>query len=342
MAVINVTPLMDITALINSASVNEGDVLLLEEGIYFQSVAVTKNNIRIIAKGPGVIFDGRSTLIDAFILVDVSGVVIEGINMRHYRGNGILMEFGIGNRIVKNKISNMIENGIELVNSNSNLIWKNEITSCYDGILLINGSTHNWIVENVTKECYGDGYEAFFGPDSNNAFLANTAIGNRNNGMEIYGSNNLILDNLLIDNGQGVIISSGSNTAYIDNTVEGTKLGTHQIFNGYNNFFASENYIFCNRREGMENLGQLGVFLNNEILYNGDTGILLDTTSSGNLVMDNVLICNIPQNIEDRGINNVIIRNIERPCETCEAPSEICNDFPEKVNSMDKPREGVN
>jgi len=36
LAVIKVNPLMDITSLINSDRVNEGDVLLLEEGIYFK------------------------------------------------------------------------------------------------------------------------------------------------------------------------------------------------------------------------------------------------------------------------------------------------------------------
>lgn len=55
MAVIKVTPIMDITALIASDNVNEGDVLLLEEGIYFQTVNILKDNIRIVAKGPGVI-----------------------------------------------------------------------------------------------------------------------------------------------------------------------------------------------------------------------------------------------------------------------------------------------
>lgn len=70
-AIINVTPLMDITELIRSNSVNEGDVLLLEEGIYFQTVAVLKNYIRIVAKGPEVIFDGKGILLDAFILPDV-------------------------------------------------------------------------------------------------------------------------------------------------------------------------------------------------------------------------------------------------------------------------------
>ena len=93
MAVINVTPLTDITALIASDSVNEGDVLSA-----------------------------------------VGGVVIEGINMRHYRASGILIQAGSGNRIVNNTINNMMDAGIEIVGSGGNLIWKNEICNCFEGI----------------------------------------------------------------------------------------------------------------------------------------------------------------------------------------------------------------
>lgn len=45
MAVINVTTFDDISAIIASDKVTEGDVLLLEDGIYFQSVNILKNNI---------------------------------------------------------------------------------------------------------------------------------------------------------------------------------------------------------------------------------------------------------------------------------------------------------
>lgn len=335
MAVINVTPLTDITALINSDSVAEGDVLLLEEGIYFQSVAVLKNHIRIVAKGPGVIFDGRSLLMDAFLLPDVIGVMIEGITIRHYRASGIAVEFGGSHGIVNNKITNMIENGIELMSSRGNLIWKNEIENCYDGVLLIEGSTNNWVIDNVARGCYGDGYEAFLGPDSDNAFISNLAIGNRNNGMEIYGSNNLLLDNILIDNGQGVIINEGNSSLAIGNLIRGTKLGTYQIFNEYFNHFVGDNNIVCNRREGIENNGLFNMFVNNEIAFNGDIGILLGQTSVLNLVMDNKLVCNIPENIDDRGIDNHIINNIEKACEPCQAPSEVCHKISKEKSSKE-------
>ena len=31
-----------------------------------------------------------------------------------------------------------------------------------------------------------------------------------------------------------------------------------------------------------------------------------------------------PENIDDRGIDNVFINNIDKPCGPCEAPSEVC------------------
>ena len=48
MAVINVTPLTDITTLIASDTVSLV-MLLLQDGLYFQTVNITKDNIRIIA-----------------------------------------------------------------------------------------------------------------------------------------------------------------------------------------------------------------------------------------------------------------------------------------------------
>jgi len=115
MAIINVTPLTDITALIASDNVNAGDVLLLEEGIYFQTVNILKEHIRIAAKGPGVIFDGKSTFFTAFTLSNVVGVGIEGINIRNYRFENIIIRSGSDIRIINNTIiSDPLSDGIEI------------------------------------------------------------------------------------------------------------------------------------------------------------------------------------------------------------------------------------
>ncbi|NLK44999.1 MAG: hypothetical protein GX300_11480 [Tissierellia bacterium] len=324
MAVINVTPLMDITALIASNNVIEGDVLLLEEGIYFESVNVTKDFIRIVAKGPGVIFDGKSTLLTAFLLSDVVGVAIEGINIRHYRGSGLLIESGSGNRIVNNRINNMINDGIRLVSSSGNLIWKNQVCNCLDGVRLTLGSTNNWIIENIVKECLDDAFETVFSSESNNAFISNAALGNRGEGFSMLGSNNLVLNNFL-DSGEGILIMNGNSSLVIGNKITGAKLSAIGIISDYMNFFAGENRIICNRREGMNLVSQYGMLLNNKIAFNGDVGISFFTPSAvGNLVMDNELVCNVPENIDDRGIDNVFINNIDKPCETCESSIEVC------------------
>ena len=42
--------------------------------------------------------------------------------------------------------------------------------------------------------------------------------------------------------------------------------------------------------------------------------------------MDNKLVCNIPENIDDRGTNNNFINNIDQPCKPCESPSDVCGD----------------
>jgi len=67
------------------------------------------------------------------------------------------------------------------------------------------------------------------------------------------------------------------------------------------------------------------MFLDNIIAYNSDTGVILGTTSEGNLVLDNKLVCNIPRNIEDRGVENNLINNLDKPCELCQSPIEVCN-----------------
>lgn len=104
-----------------------------------------------------------------------------------------------------------------------------------------------------------------------------------------------------IGNVQGIVINEGSGSLAIGNTVKNSNLAAHLIFREYSNYFAAENHTICNHREGIENNSQFGMFLNNKILYNRDNGMILDTNSTGNLVMNNKLICNIPENVVNRG-----------------------------------------
>ncbi|WP_373000033.1 hypothetical protein [Lutispora sp.] len=152
MAVINITLLTDINALIASDNVNEGDALLLEEGIYFQTVNILKSNIRIVAKRPGVILDGKDILFTTITLSNVVGVGIEGINIRNYRFENIIIRSGSGNRIINNRIiSDPLSDGIEIVGSSGNLIWKNEICDSFKGRSLVLHEPYHF---SASGDCY--------------------------------------------------------------------------------------------------------------------------------------------------------------------------------------------
>lgn len=330
MAVIEVTPQTNISALIASGDVNEGDVLLLEEGIYFQTVTIRKNNIRLVAKGSEVIFDGKATLFTAFSLLNVVGVVIEGIHIRHYRDDGIFIQAGSANRILNNRINNMVDFAIDIIGSTANLIWKNHIQDCRSGIRLGSGSISNWIIDNTVRECFSIAFSIFQATAVNNAFISNKAIGSRGNGFTMIGSNNLLMDNLSIDNDQGVSVFDGSHSLAIRNRIQATRLNAFTVFNEYQNYFAGENQLECNGRIGINIIGEFGIFLNNESSYNADTGITLATASRANLVKGSKLVCNIPQNMVDSGSDNNLIDNTDRPCEPCQSPEDICGHCQDK------------
>jgi len=74
--------------------------------------------------------------------------------------------------------------------------------------------------------------------------------------------------------------------------------------------FFRRNNISCNRIAGILDQGVLGVFYGNEISFNGDTRITLFFFN--NIVMENRLVCNVPENIADRGSENILVNNIEK------------------------------
>ena len=112
--------------------------------------------------------------------------------------------------------------------------------------------------------------------------------------------------------------------------IKSNKVSAYWIFDGYINHFVGENCILCNGREGLNNHGEYGIMLNNEVSYNGDIGIRLETPSKGNLVKENKMTSNILENIVDRGDDNNFINNVDKPYGTCEAQEGAFSDSPEE------------
>lgn len=329
MAVITVSPTTDISALIASNTVAPGDVLVLEDGEYFQTVNITKDYLRLVAKGTKAVFDGKSLLQSAFILTDVTGVEIYGMSIMHYRSNGIFITRGGSHRIIGNKINGVLNNGISVSSSSGNLLWKNEICHAVDGIAIVGDSVNNHVLENLITLCEDDGIETFFLNDSNNVLAGNVAVKNGGFGIEIWGDNNLAADNVLIGNRLGGIsVGQGSSSVAIGNLVKNSGSRGCFLLNHTNLFFGG-NKVETNLREGITALSDFlhGIFQQNRIRHNTDSGITLGPDTQGSFVFKNKLECNIPVNIRDAGVNNNFFGNIEEPCKPNELPFKDCADL---------------
>jgi len=322
MAVIYVSPQTDITALIASAEVSPGDVLVLEDGIYHQTVIITKDFLRIVAQGCDAIFDGKNILLDAFILMNVTGVEINGIKITNYQADGIRINEGTANRIIGNIIQDVSNIGIAVYSSSSNLIWKNKVIHAFDGILLRFGSTNNRVVENLVRLCEDDGIESWLLPDENNVFIGNTATNNARFGMEIFGPNNLVLFNVVKDNGSIGVFIAGANIAVINNEIKNNNNSGVLLFTSSPNVFVGGNEVDCSKVFGVDIYSNNGNIQENAITFNKSIGIRLNLTAGSNMIFDNKLICNPPVNILDTSeVNpffvpdNIILDNIDQPCD---------------------------
>src|SRR5919201_2821378 len=106
-----------------------GATILVCPGTYRESVTITKNDLRIRAKGaPGaVVLDGMAqTLFAGFYIQNASGILINGFRIQNFHEAGILLDNGDGNRIRKNITTGAHHDGIELrQGSSGNRIVRN-------------------------------------------------------------------------------------------------------------------------------------------------------------------------------------------------------------------------
>lgn len=326
MAVIPVTPATDLSALIASDNVSPGDVLVLEDGEYFQTVVVSKDYLWIVAKGKKALFNGRGLLLTGFILNGVTGVEVEGMIMMNYRSTGISITGGGGHRIVGNKINGMQGNGIGVASSRDNLLWRNEICNVFRGVQLFSTSVNNRIIANLATLCADDGFECFLQNDRDNVFAGNVSVNNGAYGLYSAGNNNLLLDNILIGNRIGGLnINTTGNAVAIGNIIKGNgEVGS--FLADLSNLFFGENKVEGSLLQGLAvvGTGDYGIFQQNRISHNTNTGIFLGALTRANFVHNNKLRCNLPSNIRDNG-NNIFLDNLDEPCKSNELQFEDCH-----------------
>jgi len=308
MAIINISPDTDITAFIASAAVSEGDVLLLAQGTYDQSVIISKNYVRLVSKDRKAVFEGSGILATAFSLNGVTGVEIDSVAIQNYLSIGISVSGGTGNRIIRNQISDVGSRGISVTGSTGNLIWKNQIENAFDGVELISSSTNNWVIENSVKGTVDDGFEAFLPNDQNNAFIGNLARDCGGNCFEIFGTNCLALSNAAANaSNSGYLIAASDNSVAIENRAQNNVDG---VLVASQNVFLALNDLKNNNGSGLEIRTDFNIAVWNRIAFNLDSGLVLGPNSNGNFIYRNKVECNTPFDIVAGGTDNNILRNI--------------------------------
>ncbi|NLO21260.1 MAG: hypothetical protein GX119_04585 [Syntrophomonadaceae bacterium] len=250
---------------------NPGDIVLVDKGFYKESVIVSQNSIRIVAKVQhGVILESDSGTENAIKLdntynVEVYGFIIQSSHRSiwAYRGGY--------HRIIGNIFQNHNADGIIFEDSTGNFIYQNIIRDNFSvGVLLAwsaPGSTSNWLLENLIFNNVGHGVEIWTSGATGNALINN----------KIYSNN-----------GQG-IFAKGQNTLLYGNWVKNNAINGVKLEFG-NNSIAVRNGIIANDGDGIDISSNRNIAFANLVEKNCGTGIQIngdENVVQGNLVVDN-------------------------------------------------------
>lgn len=313
----------------NAAS---GDVILVDKGIYHETVVITRSNIRIYANHQQyAVLDGRNLLASAFMLNKVSGVVIAGFKIKNFIENGIAVNLGNNNRIINNQIHDVGGSGIELLQSSGNLVWQNNIKRTgAEGIQVgPQRSVGNSIVQNVIQFATNDGNDVYSFADANNALVGNYLSNNGDNGIEVFGPNTLVLNNQIFNNGGSGVFAAGGgvNAVILNNRIkmnvsDGIHIGPPSINNFISmNEIAKNSSIDTEETAGIHVFSKFNFIEQNSIKKNRDIG--LELIGNNNTAIFNELQANKPYDIVNTGKNNNLLFN---ECECSNPPSLCFND----------------
>ena len=140
---------------------NPGDIVLVDKGSYKESVAVSTNSIRIVARVKhGVILESSNSSENAIKLDNIYNVEIFGFIIQNSH-RSIWIYRGGYHRIIGNIFQNHNADGIIFEDSTGNL-HQNTIRQIPRWVFCLVGqprSTSNWIIENVINNNGGHGVE---------------------------------------------------------------------------------------------------------------------------------------------------------------------------------------
>ncbi len=263
---------------------NPGDMVLVDKGSYKESIIVSQNSIRIVAKAKySVILESNTSTENAIKLDNTYNVEIFGFIIQNSH-RSIWVYRGGYHRIIGNIFQNHNADGIIFEDSVGNFIYQNTIRNNFSvGVLLgwsNPGSKSNWLVENVITENGGHGVEIW----------TDTATGNA-----------IIHNNIFENKGEG-IFAKGQNTLLYGNRVEQNTSNGVKLLYG-NNSIALNNGIKFNVCDGIDISSDKNIAIANLVKKNHGTGITI--CGDENIVQGNIVINNKRGDIENNCNNNI-------------------------------------
>jgi len=192
-----------------------GDTIIVRDGIYYESIIVSKHLTIKSEKGPAnCIVNGTGS--DVFTL-KADGIRIEGFTITG-GCDGIHLKDSNNNTIINNNIISNYGFGIYLGNSNNNNISNNNISNNLNGIYLFLSNNNSISNNNFSNKWHGIDLSG-----SNNNNISKNIIGPSSYGISLLFSNeNTIRKNEFINNGLFVEYSYGNIVEY--NKVNGKPL----------------------------------------------------------------------------------------------------------------------
>ena len=224
---------------------NEGDTIIVKNGIYIENVEVNKTHLTIRSESgaEGTIVQAAEPDVNPHAIyafkVSADHVTINGFTIKGFIGEGSGIYLRIANycNIFDNIISNS-QGGIYLLNSSNNILTGNIILNNFVGVRLCS-SSNNALTNNITSN-NNDGIMLYSSSD-NNILVNNIANSNHRQGIYLqFSDENTLTDNDTSNNDYGIRLDSSSNNILTGNTINSNR--QYGIYLSFSN----DNIIYLN------------------------------------------------------------------------------------------------
>jgi parallel beta-helix repeat protein len=311
-----------------------GDKILVCPGLYAGTVPVATPDLRIEAQGaPGeVVLQGVGTEGElGFVLLNTTGVVLQGFTVQGFGRAQIRIQGGSGNTVRKNVARNAVVNdGIQVTSSSANIVEENvaqgnrqdgifvgRITDipfepAFDNIIRHNETLNNRFGINLSGSGTGN---VIFGNRSHDNLQRGIVNGTLSNGNVIeYNhvfANGLILIPGVAGVGVGINVANSSLVTVRNNRAEGNGAGGITL-TGAANSVVTNNQSDDNGAAGVQLNAATGSLVEKNELFRNQDGVRMFNNAAANTVQSNHIRRSSRDGIraETMSLGNTIERNI--------------------------------